>query len=83
MASGLRDIDTFAATLSSTDVPDNVPESHTAARPFPGPCQASLWPSALDGAELSALCGVVYDEGAANLASERASDPDATYGTGS
>ena len=26
---------------SSTDVPDNVPESHTAARPFPGPRQAS------------------------------------------
>jgi hypothetical protein len=25
----------------STDVPDNVPESHTAARPFPGPRKAS------------------------------------------
>ena len=25
----------------STDVPDNVPESHTAVRPFPGPRQAS------------------------------------------
>jgi hypothetical protein len=27
--------------LSPTDVPDNVPESHTAARAFPGPRQAS------------------------------------------
>src|ERR1035441_711624 len=37
---------------SSADVPDNVPESHTAGRPFPGPRHAS-WPDVPDNRPLS------------------------------
>ena len=42
-ASGLRGARTFRRRSSSTHVPDNVPESHMAARPFPGP-RSTSWP---------------------------------------